>query len=111
MAYICGVSEFCDIFIELKTMGLSHKSGEQPHFLFYVFNYSSSSLEVQCAQRVASIEISLLQNGQTFVVGAAGSSSTFFLPNDIRVFIPLISKKRTKAIIMKLITAEMKADR
>lgn len=76
-----------------------------------MYNYSSSSFDVQCAQRVASIAISLLQKGQIFVVGTSGVGSSFFLPIVIRVFTPLMSKKRTKAMIIKLITAEINAER
>ena len=77
---------------------------------FLKYNYSSSSFDVQCAHRVASIGISDLQNGQILLVGAAGTSS-FFLPNVIRVLIPFINKKRTKAIIIKFIIAETNAER
>ena len=35
---------------------------------------------MQWGQRVASIFISLLQKGHTFVVGSAGASAVFFLP-------------------------------
>ena len=72
--------------------------------------YYSSSIDVQWAQRVASMGISLLQKGQTLVVGSAEGSS-FFLPIDIRVFIAFISKNSTSAIIKKLIIAEINAER
>lgn len=48
--------------------------------LFYNSSFFSSfRIEVQCGHLVASMSISLLQNGHTFVVGA-GSSSFFGNP-------------------------------
>ena len=58
----------------------------------------------------ASIAISLLQKGQNFVVGSFCVASSFFLPIDISVFIPFISIKSTKAIIIKFIIAEINAE-
>lgn len=71
---------------------------------------SSASMEVQCAQRVASNGISLLQKGQTFVVGAAGVSSSFFLPIPAALLTTFIRQNRIKAIMMKLTTEERKAE-
>ena len=66
---------------------------------------------MQCAQRDASTGISLLQKGQILVVGAVSTASSFFFPIDIRVFIPFMSRKSTSAMIIKLMTAEMNAER
>jgi hypothetical protein len=60
------------------------------------------SSEVQCAQRVASIAISLQQKGHFFVVGTAGASS--FL-GAFNLLIPLMRRKIQNATIIKLITA------
>ena len=60
---------------------------------------------MQCAQRVAVIAISLLQKGQTFVVGSTEASSCFFLPIVISVFIPFIRRNKTNAMIIKLMIA------
>ena len=66
--------------------------------------------DVQCGHLVASIAISVLQNGHTFVVGATCSSSSFFLITNLaeNLFINLIIVNSTAAIIKKLITAVMK---
>ena len=65
--------------------------------------YASETSDVQCAQRVASIGMVLLQYGHTLVVGAAGSSS-FLWPRFIAVFTIFIRQNRTDAMIMKLMT-------
>ena len=50
--------------------------------LFYNSSFSASfRIEVQCGHLVASMSISLLQNGHTFVVGAG--SSSFFAPMEV----------------------------
>lgn len=66
-----------------------------------ICNYASSAgcSDVQCGQRVASIAISLLQNGQTLVVGASGSS--FFLPSSEALLIALMIQNKTKAVMIK----------
>ena len=58
----------------------------------------SDNWEVQYAQRVASNGISLLQNGQTFTVGAA---SVFFFPRPAALLMTFIRQNKIKAIIMK----------
>ena len=70
--------------------------------LYIGINYLSNSL-VQCGQRVASMAISLLQKGQTLVVGAAGGSATGFLPMPLSIFMALTTKKSTSATMRKLI--------
>ena len=92
----------------------SEKSDDRKncHRFKFFRTYSASSCEVQCGQRVASMEISLLQKGQILVVGAAGASSAFFFLRVMFVsaFMPLRSTKRTNAIIIKLITAVKNAE-
>ena len=63
----------------------------------------SDNWEVQYAQRVASNGISLLQNGQTFTVGAA---SVFFFPKPAALLMTFIRQNKIKAIIMKFTTAD-----
>ena len=70
-------------------------------------NYSVSS-DVQCGHLVASILTSDLQNGQTFVVGAAGASSGFFTSFSFKLFINFTKQKITNYIISKLMTAVIK---
>ena len=70
---------------------------------------SASRTLVQCGQRVASMAISLLQKGQTLVVGAAGASATGFLPIPLSIFMALTTKKSTSATMRKLIIAIMNA--
>ena len=60
--------------------------------LFYNSSFFSSfRIEVQCGHLVASMSISLLQNGHTFVVGA--SSSSFFAPMEVILFTALEDRK------------------
>ena len=76
--------------------------------LFFLMYYSSSNTDVQCGHLVASIAISVLQNGHFFVVGAAGFSSFFGAILAAIVFISFTIEKITNAIIRKLITAVIK---
>lgn len=72
------------------------------------FNYFYRSSDVQCGQRVASTDISLLQNGHIFVVGAAGASS--LCPTERRRFIAFKRQNNMRAVIMKLMTAVIKLE-
>ena len=75
--------------------------------LFYNSSFSASfRIEVQCGHLVASMSISLLQNGHTFVVGAG--SSSFFAPMEVILFTAFRRQKRINAMITKLITDETK---
>lgn len=72
----------------------------------------SSNCDVQCGHLVASIEMSVLQNGHFFVVGAAGAaSSSFFLASfSAKSFIPFMSlmmQNKTNAKMRKLMIVEM----
>ena len=62
---------------------------------------------MQCAHFVASIGISLLQNGQILVEGA---SSAGFLPRDKALLMVFIKQNRMKAIIMKFTTEDKNAE-
>ena len=80
------------------------KNRETCSFLVYIKYYSSS--DVQLGHLVASISISLLQNGHTFVVGASSSGALLIEDALLSAFIII---NRTKATIMKLIIAIMNA--
>ena len=64
---------------------------------------------VQWGHLTASIATSLLQKGQTLVVGSAGASSSFFLPISDTLLIVLTKRKITNAMIRKLMIAVTKA--
>lgn len=59
--------------------------------------FFSFRIEVQCGHLVASMSISLLQNGHTFVVGAG--SSSFFAPMEVILFTAFRRQKRINAMI------------
>lgn len=91
--------------VTLTMWGAEAWSQEQLYSCPFTYKF-----DVQCGHLVASIAISVLQNGHTFVVGAACSSSSFFLIANLaeKPFISLIIANSTAAIIKKLITAVMK---
>lgn len=68
----------------------------------------SSNVEVQCGQRTAARGISVQQNGQGLVVGAA--SSSFLRPMAMRRPMARIRQKRIRAMMKKLTTADKNAD-
>ena len=63
---------------------------------------------MQCGQRLALMSISLMQNGQILVAGAAGSS--FLAPREVSLFTALSRQNRMKAMMMKFTTEERNAD-
>ena len=78
---------------------------------FYL-DYSSFNIsEVQNRQRVASTEISLLQNGHILTAGAAkGVSSSFFFPRPAALFTTFIKQNKINAIMKKFTTDDKNAD-
>lgn len=73
--------------------------------------FTSSSTDVQCGHLVASREISDLQNGHTFVVGASSSAAASgFLPISTSLLIAFNRQNRTNAIMRKFTSAEIKLE-
>lgn len=73
-----------------------------------VFLYFSSKIDVQCGHLVALMEISLIQNGQTFVVGSAGASG--FFPIVIILLMAFKRQNKINAVMIKFNTVETNAE-
>ena len=81
------------------------------HFILFSISDLLRSLAAQMYNEdilFARISISLIQNGQIFVVGCAGSSG--FEPNDMTLFIAFKRQNKINAMIRKFTTEDPNAD-